>query len=63
MVGYFNTVVAARQGVFDGVPAIGKYLIMAVSGIGPLWFIQVLWLLCLVLLLVRSLDREDKIWN
>ena len=36
---------------------------MAVSGIGPLWFIQVLWLLCLVLLLVRSLDREDKIWN
>ena len=63
MTGYFNTVVAARQGVFDGVPAIGKYLIMAVSGIGPLWFIQVLWLLCLVLLLVRSLDKEDKIWN
>ena len=63
MTGYFNTVVAARQGVFDGVPAIGKYLIMAVSGIGPLWFIQVLWLLCLVLLLVRSLDKEDKIWK
>ena len=63
MVGYFNTVVAARQGVFDGVPTIAKYLIMAVSGIGPLWFIQVLWLLCLVLLLVHAIDKKDKLWN
>ena len=63
MVGYFNTVVAARQGVFDGVPAIVKYLLMVVSGTGPLWFIQVLWLLCLALLLVRVIDRKDKFWN
>ena len=63
MVGYFNTVVASRQGVFDGVPVVVKYAIMAVSGTGPLWFIQVLWLLCLVLLLVRVIDRKDKIWN
>ena len=63
MVGYFNTVVAQRQGVFDGIPAIAKYGIMAMSGIGPLWFIQLLWLLCLVLLLVRALDRKDKFWS
>ena len=63
MTGYFNTVVASRQGVFDGTPAIAKYVIMAVSGIGPLWFVQVLWLLCLVLLLVRALDKKDKFWN
>jgi len=63
MVGYFNTVVASREGVFDGIPAIAKYFIMAFSGIGPLWFIQVLWLLCLVLLLVRKLDKNDKFWN
>ena len=63
MVGYFNTVVAERQGVFDGVPAIAKYFIMAFSGTGPLWFIQVLWLLCLVLLLVRAIDRKDRFWN
>ena len=63
MVGYFNTVVASREGVFDGVPAVAKYFIMAFSGIGPLWFVQVLWLLCLVLLLVRALDKEDKFWN
>ena len=63
MVGYFNTVVASREGVFDGIPAIAKYFIMAFSGIGPLWFIQVLWLLCLVLLLVRKLDSNDRFWN
>ena len=63
MVGYFNTVVAQNQGVFDGLPGAVKYGIMAVSGIGPLWFIQLLWLLCLVLLLVRKLDRNDKCWN
>ena len=63
MVGYFNTVVASREGVFDSVPAFGKYLIMAVSGIGPLWFVQLLWVLCIVLLLVRALDRKDRLWN
>ena len=62
MTGYFNTVVASRQGVFDGVPAIGKYFIMAVSGTGPLWFVQLLWLLSLVLLALRALDRKDRLW-
>jgi peptidoglycan/LPS O-acetylase OafA/YrhL len=63
MVGYFNTAVVAKTGMFDGMPLIAKYLMMAVSGIGPLWFIQLLWLLCLVLLLVRALDKKDKFWN
>ncbi|MBQ2543773.1 MAG: acyltransferase family protein, partial [Bacteroidales bacterium] len=40
-----------------------NYIIMAISGTGPLWFIQVLWLLCIVLLAVRALDRKDKFWN
>ena len=60
MVGYFNTAVAARTGVFEGMPALAKYLMMAVSGTGPLWFIQVLWMLSLVLLLIRALDRKDR---
>ncbi len=63
MVGYFNTVVAAREGVFDGMPGVIKWIVMAVSGIGPLWFIQLLWLLSLVLLAVRALDKKDKFWN
>ena len=63
MVGYFNTVVADNQGVFDGVPGAVKYGIMAVSGTGPLWFIQLLWLLSLLLLLVRALDGKDRFWT
>ena len=62
MTGYFNTAVAARQGVFDGMPGVAKYLMMAVSGTGPLWFIQVLWLLSLLLLALRALDRKDRLW-
>lgn len=63
MAGYFNTVVAQGQGMFDGVPAIAKYAIMAVSGTGPLWFVQDLWLFSLLLLLVVRLDAKDRFWN
>jgi surface polysaccharide O-acyltransferase-like enzyme len=63
MVGYFNTVVAARQGVFEGVPGVVKYGIMSISGCGPLWFIQDLWLFSLILLLVRKLDGKNKLYE
>ncbi|MBO4475184.1 MAG: acyltransferase [Bacteroidales bacterium] len=62
MVGYFNTAVAQNTSVFDGIPGVAKYALMAISGTGPLWFIQVLWLLSLVLLLVRKLDKNDRFW-
>ena len=63
MVGYFNTAVARGTGVFDGMPALAKYGLMAISGTGPLWFVQLLWLLSLILLAVRALDKNDKCWN
>ncbi len=63
MVGYFNSAVAAKAGAFEGMPGVAKYIMWAISGTGPLWFIQVLWLLCLLLLLVRALDRKDRLWN
>lgn len=63
MTGYFNTAIARGTGIFDGLPDVVKYGIMAVSGTGPLWFIQLLWLLSIVLLLVRKLDSKDKFWN
>ena len=63
MVGYFNTVVAAREGALGDMPGPARYIMWAVSGTGPLWFIQVLWLLCLVLLAVRALDRKDRFWT
>ena len=60
MTGYFNTAVAARNGAFYGMPGIAKYLMMAVSGIGPLWFIQDLWLFSLILLLVRKIGTRKE---
>ena len=63
MTGYFNTAVAAQQGMLDGVPGFAKVIIWGVSGIGPLWFIQDLWIFSLVLLLVRKLDGKDSIYN
>ena len=63
MVGYFNTATAAKAGMLDGVPGVARYLMWSVSGIGPLWFIQDLWLFSLLLLLVRKLDARDKLWN
>ena len=61
--GYFNTLVAGQGEVLANAPGPGKYIMCALSGTGPLWFIQILWLLCLVLLLVRKLDKKDKCHN
>ena len=62
MVGYFNTAVAMNEGL-NNVTGFARYIMWSFSGIGPLWFIQLLWLLSLVLLLVRALDRGDRLWN
>ena len=62
MVGYFNTAVAQKLDMFEGLPLVAKYLIMAVSGTGPLWFIQDLWLFSLVLLGIRLLDRNNRFY-
>lgn len=61
MTGYFNTHVGGTDVLADLHQPV-KYLVWAVSGTGPLWFIQVLWLLSLVLLLVRKIDGKDRFW-
>ena len=63
MVGYFNTAVAARTGSFDGMPGPARFCLWAVSGIGPLWFIQDLWLFSLLLLLIRKLDPKNRFYE
>ena len=61
MVGYFNTHVAGVD-VLANVPQPVKYFLWAFSGIGPLWFIQELWLFSLFLLLIVSIER-DRLYN
>ncbi|MBR6199844.1 MAG: acyltransferase [Spirochaetales bacterium] len=56
--GYFNM---RLSHVLDKIPAdvpmLVKYLIMCMSGIGVLWYIQMLWIFSMVLLLVRMIER------
>lgn len=61
-VGYFNTHLSGVD-ILAPVPQPVKYLIWSAMGTGPLWFIQLLWVLCLVLLLVRAIDAKDKFYN
>ena len=57
MEGYFNTHVGGTD-VLASVPQPLKFCVWAVSGTGPLWFIQDLWLFSLILLLIRRITRD-----
>ncbi|MGM9753980.1 MAG: acyltransferase family protein [Candidatus Cryptobacteroides sp.] len=61
IVGFFN----AQPGMAElsSVPVFVRYFIYVLSGIGPLWFIQLLWLYSLLLLLVHKLDSKDRFYN
>ena len=61
MTGYFNTQVAGVD-VLTSVPQPVKHFLLAFSGIGPLWFIQDLWLFSLLLVLIRVIEK-DKLFN
>jgi len=61
--GYFNTALSTdASAMLSSLPLIGRYLILAVSGIGVLWYIQVLWVFSLLLVLVRRIEK-DRLWN
>ena len=55
--GYFNMAISHALSSLAGAPAPLRYLILCASGTGVLWTIQVLWLLSLVLLLIRRLEK------
>lgn len=49
------------QGEGARIPLFVKYLIYCLCGIGPLWFAHELFLASLVLLLIRKLDKQDRL--
>lgn len=56
--GYFNMAISdAFQTISDSVPGFVLYLIMALSGTGVLWFIQMLWLYSLLLAIIRKFEK------
>jgi len=50
--------------IFGGnyVPAFVKYFIFCLN-IGPLWFLLQLFIVSLVLLLIRKIDKNDRLWT
>lgn len=61
--GYFNTALSTDAvGMLSTLPLIGRYLILAVSGTGVLWYIQVLWVFSILLVPVRKIEK-DRLWN
>lgn len=57
--GYLNI---KMGGGLDAIPAALRYPIFVVSGFGPLWFIQMLFLFSCLLVLLRKIDKADRIW-
>lgn len=56
--GYFNMRIG---GAFENMSAVPKpvlFVIMAFSGIGPLWYIQLLWVFSLLLLVLRKIGKD-----
>ncbi|MGI5071274.1 acyltransferase [Treponema pectinovorum] len=59
--GFLN---ASISGVFinQEMPFLVKVLICILSGIGVLWYIQLLWIFCVALVFVRKIEK-DRLWN
>lgn len=60
--GYYNMAIGGGFSQMQSVPKPVLYLIMCVSGTGPLWYIQMLWLFSMLLLLIRKVEK-DRLWN
>lgn len=58
--GYLNI---KMGGGLEYIPPALIYPISAISGTGPLWFIQMLFLFSCILVLFRKIDKADKIWT
>lgn len=60
IVGYFNIKIG---GGLEYLPAFLVYPVSALSGTGPLWFAQILWLYSLLIVLIKKTDKEDRLWK
>ena len=60
--GYVSMSISDAFDSMQEVPAVIKYFIMALSGTGVLWYIQLLWFFSMVLLLIRKIDK-DRLWK
>ena len=60
--GYVNMSLGGAFESMPGVPGFVLYMIMAASGIGVLWYIQLLWVFSMGLILIRKIEK-DRLWK
>lgn len=58
ILGYYNMLISGAFEYMGAVPKPVLFLIMCVSGTGPLWYIQLLWLFSMVLILIRKAEKD-----
>ncbi|MDO4976969.1 MAG: acyltransferase family protein [Eubacteriales bacterium] len=58
ILGYYNMLIGGAFEAFANVPKPFTFLIMCISGCGPLWYIQMLWVFCLLLLFIRKIEKD-----
>lgn len=60
VLGYYNMQIsnASETMQLEQVPKVVNWIIMSLSGIGVLWYIQVLWVLSMLLILVRKIEKD-----
>lgn len=61
LLGIYNLKIGGGLNIAD-LPMPIVYLITVLSGVGPLWYIQMLWLFSMLLLVVREIEK-DRVWN
>ena len=62
ILGYYNMKIGGGWESFRDVPVFVMYVILAISGTGVLWYLQVLWIFSMLLLLVKKAEK-DRIWK
>lgn len=58
VLGYYNMLISGAFDQMEAVPGPVLFLIMCVSGCGPLWYIQMLWLYSMLLILIRKAEKD-----
>lgn len=58
ILGYFNLQISGALPQMGALAKPIKYVVMSLSGTGPLWFIQTLWLFSIILIAIRVIEKD-----
>lgn len=58
ILGYYNMLISDAFTSMSAVPQPVLFLVMCVSGTGPLWYIQLLWFFSVILIAVRKVEND-----